>query len=201
MQTEVNDNKPHHDSNKRIARKVKEFAGTTKKSNDITRTPTRGQALAITPNKKKTSKREQGSVKKSRQGRKKGLLEFFGDRPRVKAPSTEGMPIETTKNQNERTPSSKNTTRKKDSDKSKEDIRGKKSRLDDEESEIQVDLEQISKTLLKAKGMTNSTKKTNKKTGKASTPDTGKKKKATFAKTVGKEMVKEKEIDYKTCHS
>ena len=67
MQTEGNDNEPHHNGNKRIARKEKELAGTMRKSNDITRTPTRGQALAILPNeKKKTSKREQGSAKKSR---------------------------------------------------------------------------------------------------------------------------------------
>jgi hypothetical protein len=39
MQTEGNDNKPRHDGNERIARKEKELAGTTRKSNDITRTP------------------------------------------------------------------------------------------------------------------------------------------------------------------
>jgi hypothetical protein len=62
MQTEGNDNKPCHNGNERIASKEKELVGTTRKSNNITRTPTRGQALAITPNKKKTSKREQGST-------------------------------------------------------------------------------------------------------------------------------------------
>jgi hypothetical protein len=66
MQTEGNDNKPCHDGDERKARKEKELAGTTRKSNNITRTPTRGQALAITPEEKKTSKREQGSAKKSR---------------------------------------------------------------------------------------------------------------------------------------
>jgi hypothetical protein len=35
--------------------------------------------------------------------------------------------------------------------------------------------------------------------GKVSTPDTGEKKKATFAETVSKDTVEEKEIDYKTC--
>jgi hypothetical protein len=91
MQTEGNDNELRHDGDKRIARKEKELAGTMRKSKHITRTPTRGQALAIKPNEKKTSKREQGSAKKS-------LLEFFEDGPWVKAPSTEGMPIETTEN-------------------------------------------------------------------------------------------------------
>ncbi len=97
MQTEGNNNEPRHEGNKHIARKEKELTGTTRKSNDITRTPTRGQALAIN-NKKKMSEREQGSAKKSRQGRKKGLLKFFGDGPWVKAPSTEGTSIETAKN-------------------------------------------------------------------------------------------------------
>ena len=46
------------------------------------------------PNEKKTSKREQGLAKKSRQGRKKALLEFFGGGPRVKDSSTDGTPIE-----------------------------------------------------------------------------------------------------------
>jgi hypothetical protein len=91
-------------------------------------TPPRGQALAITPNKKTASKREQGSAKKSRQGRKKGLLEFFGNGPRVKAPSTEGTPIKTAQNQNDRICPLAQTTQKKDSDKSTEDIRKKISR-------------------------------------------------------------------------
>jgi hypothetical protein len=98
MQTEGNNNEPPHDGDERIARKEKELAGKMRKSNDITRTPARGQALAIMPNEKKRSKREQGSAKKSRQGRKKGLLEFFGDGPWVNAPSTEGTPIKTAKN-------------------------------------------------------------------------------------------------------
>ncbi len=59
-------------------------------------------------------------------------------------------------------PSSINTTKKRDSDKSTEDIRRKKSRSEDEELEVQVDLEQISKTPLKAKGTTNSVQKTKK---------------------------------------
>ncbi len=75
-----------------------DLRGKASKSNDITRTSIRGQAPATTPNEKKTNKREQGSAKKSREGRKKGLLEFFGGGPRVKAPSTDGTPIETIKN-------------------------------------------------------------------------------------------------------
>jgi hypothetical protein len=51
--------------------------GKARKSKDITQTPTRGEAPGTMPNKKKTGKREQGLPKKFRQGRKKGLLEFF----------------------------------------------------------------------------------------------------------------------------
>ena len=67
--------------------------------------------------------------------------------------------------------------------------------------ELQVDLEQMEKTPLKVKGTKSSVRKTKKKkeTGKASTPDTGGKKKATFAETVGKNTVEEQQIDYKTC--
>jgi hypothetical protein len=72
-------------------------------------------------------------------------------------------------------PSSINTTKKRDSDKNTENIRRKKSRSDIEESEVQVDLEQISKTPLKAKGMTNSIKKTKRKWGRSVLPTQGKK--------------------------
>ncbi len=67
--------------------------------------------------------------------------------------------------------------------------------------EVQVDLEQMEKTPLKVKGTKSSARKTKKKekTGKASTPNTGGKKKATFAKMVGKDTVEEQEIEYKTC--
>jgi hypothetical protein len=49
--------------------------------------------MAITPNAKKASKREQDPPKKSRSMRKKGLLKFFGEGPRMPAPTTEGTPI------------------------------------------------------------------------------------------------------------
>jgi hypothetical protein len=73
--------------------------------------------------------------------------------------------------------------------------------LDNEDLEVQVDLEQMEKTPLKVKGTKSSARKTKKKekTGKASTPNTGGKKKATFAKMVGKDTVEEQEIEYKTC--
>ncbi len=99
-----------------------ESRGKGRKSDNITRTPIRGQAPATTPNKKKSSKREQGSAKKSRQGRKKGLLEFFGGGPWVKAPSTDGMPIETVKNGREKTGPGNESTKKRDSSEQNEDI-------------------------------------------------------------------------------
>jgi hypothetical protein len=59
----------------------------------------------------------------------------------------------------------------------------------------------MEKTLLKVKRTKSSARKMRKKKemGKASTPDTGGKKKATFAKMVGKDTVEEQGIDYKTC--
>ncbi len=67
--------------------------------------------------------------------------------------------------------------------------------------EVQVDLEQMEKTPLKVKGTKSSARnmKKKKETGNAITPDTGGKKKATFAKTVGNNNVEEQEIGYKTC--
>jgi hypothetical protein len=113
----------------------------------------------------------------------------------------DGMPIETVKNRREKTGPGIEPTKKRDSREQNEDIRRKKSRLDNEESEAQVDLEQMEKTPLKVKGTKSSVRKTKKKkeTGKASTPNTGGKKKATFAETVGKNTVEEQQIDYKTC--
>jgi hypothetical protein len=171
--------------------------GKARKSNDITKTLIRGQAPATTPKEKETGKREQGSAKKSRQGRKKGLLEFFGGGPWVKAPSTDETPLETVKNRREKTGPGNNPTKKRDSSGHNKAIGRKKSRSADEDSEVQVDLEQMEKTLLKVKGTKSSARKTKKKekTGKASTPDTGGKKKVTFAKTVGNDTVAEQEID------
>jgi hypothetical protein len=178
-----------------------ESRGKARKSNDITRTPIRGQTPANTPNERKPSKREQGLAKKSRMGRKKGFLEFFRGGPRLKAPSTDGTPIETVKKIREKTGPGNKPTKKRDSSKQSKDIGRKKSRSDDEESEAQVDLEQMEKMPLKVKGRKSSTRKTKKKKemGKASTPNTGGNKKATFTETVGKDTVEEQEIDYKTC--
>jgi hypothetical protein len=91
-------------------------------------------------------------------------------------------------------PSSINTTKKRDSDKSTEDISRKKSRLDDEESEVQVDLKQISKTPLKAKGTTNSAKKTKKKMGKAGTPNTGGKRRQRLPRRWAKTRLRRKKL-------
>jgi hypothetical protein len=112
----------------------------------------RGQAPATMPNEKKTSEREQGIAKKSRLGRKKGLLEFFGGSPWVKAPSTDGTPIETVKNRREKTGPGNDSTKKRDSSGQNKAIGRKNSKSDNEDLEVQVDLEQMEKTLLKVKG-------------------------------------------------
>jgi hypothetical protein len=46
----------------------------------------------VTPS-TKISEREQAQAKKIKQGKKKGLADFFGQGPRVPAPSWEGTPI------------------------------------------------------------------------------------------------------------
>ncbi len=59
-------------------------------------------------------------AKKSRQGRKTGLLEFFGGSQQVKALTTDGTPIETVKNRREKTdPGNKPTKRETQANKTK----------------------------------------------------------------------------------
>ncbi len=76
----------------------------------------------------------------------------------------------------------------------------KKSISDDKESHKEVvNLEQMEKMPLKVKGTKSSARQGKARIDKEkNTPNSGKKK-ATFAETVGKEEVKEKEIKYKTC--
>jgi hypothetical protein len=172
------------------------------KSNDINRTPMQGTSKDTMPGSKKTGEREQSAAKKSHQVRKQGLLKFFGEGPQVQPPSTEGMPIKGVKMQ--RTTKSGNSGSKKEEDTSNgnKTIGCKKSKSDNEESQAEevADLEQMEKTPLKAKGTKDSAKKAKAKKdkGKGNTPDSGKEK-ATFAETVGKEAVEEKETKHKTC--
>jgi hypothetical protein len=187
------------DAHKRTGGKEAEPRGKSAcKSNNITRTLLRGQALAITPNAKKASKREQSLAKKSRKMRQKGLLEYFGDSPQVQAPSTEGMPIEAVKNRREKNGTDSNLTKEKDSSKQNKAIRREKSKSDDEELGVhKVNLEKMEKTPLKVKGKKDSVKKVKKKNkkGKSNTTKSGGRKKVTFAKTVDKDTVEEKEIE------
>ncbi len=86
----------------------------TQKSNNITETPMRGQTAAITTN-MKNSKKEQDPPKKSRNMRKKGLLEFFGEGPRVPTPSTEGTMIKAVKKQRDKRANRDTGTKKRES--------------------------------------------------------------------------------------
>ncbi len=61
-----------------------------------------GKETDVTPASKKTSKREQSAAKKSRQVRKKGLLQYFGDGLCVQPPSTEGTTIDAVKMRREK---------------------------------------------------------------------------------------------------
>ncbi len=64
----------------------------TRKSNDITATPTRE---APTTSKKQQSKRKQEVPKKLRSAMKKDLTDFFGHGKRAPGPTTAGNPINT----------------------------------------------------------------------------------------------------------
>ena len=60
---------------------------TSRKSDEIAMTPTRG--TAVRPN---TTEREQGNAKKAKQNKKKGLESYFGAGARVPPPSLDGTP-------------------------------------------------------------------------------------------------------------
>ncbi len=96
-----------------------------------------------------------------------------------------------------RTSGSKN---KQDSTDGKEVISSKKSKSDDKESHGEVaNLEKMEETPLKLKGTRSRSKKGSTKKDKVEkTPESGRKK-TSFAKTVGQEVVKEKEVEYKKC--
>jgi hypothetical protein len=168
------------------------------KSKDITMTPAR--ATRDITSHKQTGEREQSTAKKSRSARKQGLMVFFGEGARVPPPSTDGTPINAVKMP--RTPKNGESSSKKKRDKGDgiKTIGRKKSKSDNEESHKGVvDLEQMEKTLLKVKGTKSSARKGKARKDKEKNTPTSGKKKATFAETVGKEVVKEREIKYKTC--
>jgi hypothetical protein len=69
----INNEEPRQESGELTGEKEAESRGKARKRDDITRTPIRGQALATTPNKKKTSEREQGLAKNPGRGGRKGF--------------------------------------------------------------------------------------------------------------------------------
>ncbi len=169
----------------------------TQKSNDITMTPTRA-TRDITH--KQTGEREQSTAKKSRSAQKQGLMAFFWEGSRVPPPSTDGTPINAVKMRRTSKNGESGSKTKRDKGDGNKTIGRKKSKSDNKEShEGVVDLDQMEKTPLKVKGTKSSTRKGKARIDKEkNTPNSGKKK-ATFVETVGKEVVKEKEIEYKTC--
>jgi hypothetical protein len=62
------------------------------KRDKIAMTPMQGLSAVVTPS-TKMREREQANAKKIKQGKKKGLEDFFGQGPWVSAPSREGTPI------------------------------------------------------------------------------------------------------------
>ncbi len=119
----------------------------------------------------------------------------------MQPPSMEGTPIAAVKMQQTTKSGDPGSTKKRDTSNGSKTISQKKSKSDNEESQAEkvANLETMGKMPLKVKGTKDSTKKAKatKDKGKSTAPNSGKKK-ATFAETVGKETVEEKEIKYKT---
>ena len=69
-----------------------EAGKSTRKSNDITATPTRTTPATSVP---QQGEREQNVPKKLRSAMKKDLTDFFGQGKRAPGPTTAGNPIET----------------------------------------------------------------------------------------------------------
>ena len=105
------------------------------KSKNITETPARNLLVAITPNAKKASKREQDLLKKSSSMRKKGLLKFFGEGPCVRVPTMEGTPIKAVTKRRDKRSNSNTHSKKRESVELDESAQRKKTRQDNKELE------------------------------------------------------------------
>jgi hypothetical protein len=149
---------------------------------------------------KQTGEREQSTAKKLRSTRKQGLMAFFREGERVPPSSMDGTPIDAVKMCRTSKNGESGSKKKREKGNGNKTIGRKKSKLDNKEShEGVVDLEQMEKMPLKVKGTKSSTRKGKaRKDKEKNTPNSGKKN-AMFAETMGKEEVKEKEIEYKTC--
>jgi hypothetical protein len=167
-----------------------------RKSDNITMIPARESRNTTSTN----TNREQSAPKKTRCERKQGLLKFFRDGARVPPPSTEGTPMDAAKMRRNSATGTSGSKNKRDSIDGKEVISSKKSKSDDEESHGEVaDLEKMEETPLKLKGTRSRSKKGSTKKDKAKKTPESRRKKTSFAETVGKEVVKEKEVEYKKC--
>ncbi len=169
-----------------------------RKNDNITMMPAQAQRnIMSTP---KTGEQEQSAPKKTRSARKKDLLAFFGEGARVQPPSTDGTPIDAAKMRRSTGSVTSGPRKRHDKTDGRDAIGRKKSKSDDEESQERVtNLEKMAETPLKPKGSKPKPKKGLAKKDKATkTPDSGRKK-ATFAETVGKVVVKEIEIENKKC--
>ncbi len=71
-----------------------------RKSNKIAETPTQDPAAEVSPS-MKISEREEAKAKKTKQGKKKRLANFFGQGPRVPALPREGTPMDAVVQQRE----------------------------------------------------------------------------------------------------
>jgi hypothetical protein len=199
-----------------------------RKSDDITGMLERNKMTAVTPNAKQKSERERDNVKKSKRERKNDLLKYFGKGVRVPAPTNVATPINAVLQQRESREKGNYTNDKageegrgvKKQSLGKSSIlppnnaraQGNKSSTNfevekgetlqeaEKEGEYEVNLEAMSKTLLKEKGRKGDTKQKKKKdTSEEANNRMKAKKKATFAEMVEKDPNSMQKIDYKKC--
>ncbi len=168
------------------------------KSNEITTTLARTQrTTTVIPT---MGQREQSAPKKTHSAREKDLLTFLEEGARVLPPSMEGTPIDAAKMRRSPGRGATGTKKKRDNLDINDGISKKKSKSDDEESwEGVANLEKMADMPLKPKGSKPKSREGSTKKDKTTKTPDSEKKKATFAETVGKEVVKEKEIEYKKC--
>jgi hypothetical protein len=145
-------------------KKVEPREKSAQKSKDKMETLARNLSGAITPNKKKASKREQDLPKRSWSMRKKGLLKFFGEGPHVPAPTTEGTPIEAATKRRDKRPSGNTNSKKRKPVELDVSAQRKKTRSDNKEfKKHDVNIERMEKTPLKTKGKRDDSDKKEKK--------------------------------------
>jgi hypothetical protein len=169
-----------------------------RKSKDITMTPAR-ESKSTTSNATKGDQ-EQSAPKKTRRKRKKGLLKIFGDGARVAPPSIEGTPMDATKIRRRSATGTIGTKNKCDFSKGKESsaVRNRNQMTRNPKRKLLI-LIRWKSHYSNPKAHAQKPRKDHPKRTRRQKHQSLEEKRRRFAKTVGKEVVKEKDIEYKMC--